>query len=210
MSEQQIEQPTIEAPISSPEARTPAGKRKYTRKPKPVVEPGSSRSQLATIIDIKPEPGSSRSQLATIIDVKPEPVEQVVVEKPKRKYTRKPKVIVESEPESVSSTEIVTSESEPEQQPPPIKKERTQKQKDAFNRMREARIKKSEELASLKEFKKEKDLLEKENAKVHKMEQKIVKKSQPKPRKQKEETYYSDPEQHSNIKVSTHKPIMFV
>jgi hypothetical protein len=199
MSEQS-EQPTIEAPI----------KRKYTRKPKPVVEP---------VIEVKSEP--------------------VVVEKPKRKYTRKPrmddaKVVVDSEPESVSSTETVSSESEPTCSLSSVgcphgKKERTQKQKDAFNRMREARIKKSEELAALKEFKKEKELLEKENTKVQKLEQKIIKKSQPgpkrassdgpKPRKQpngvrlldgqKEETYYSDPD-HSNIKVSTHKPILFV
>jgi hypothetical protein len=192
MSEQQIEQPTIEAPI----------KRKYTRKPKPVVapvvEPFVVEKPEPVVVE-KPEPGSSRSQLATVTD------------KPKRKYTRKPNQrVVESEPEPVSSTETVSSsESEPDQ-PQPIKKERTQKQKDAFNRMREARIKKSEELATLKEFQKEKELLEKENAKVQKLEQKIVKKSQPKPRKQKEETYYSDPEQHITNQVSRNKPILFV
>lgn len=171
----------------------PKPKRTYTRKPK-VVEPTESVVQ--------------------------EPVEQPVVEpigdKPKRKYTRKPKspvedIIVSPVEEITPPPELVRQTNEPVEVTAPVeKKPRTEKQIMAFNKMREARLKKQAELESLKEFAKEKERFEKESAKVEKLEEKIVAKAQRKPRSKKAvEEYVSEPE-HIIKQASTHKPIMFV
>jgi len=129
-----------------------------------------------------------------------------IIQKPKRKYVRKPKVVVPEVtqpglvreglvvPEVVVPEVVVPEVVVPEIIPVPDvtqpglvreglvvpesiasdKKPRSQKQLDAFNRMREARLKKSAELQELKAFEKEKQLFEKEQLKVEKMEKKIV------------------------------------
>ncbi len=124
-----------------------------------------------------------------------------IIQKPKRKYVRKPKVVVpevvvpkvvvpevvvslspngslrDRGPEVVVPDEVVQEPvPEPEIVSESTKKPRSQKQLDAFNRMREARLKKSAELQELKAFEKEKQLFEKEQLKVEKMEKKIVRK----------------------------------
>jgi hypothetical protein len=143
------------------------------------------------------------------------------IEKPKRKYTRKIKEtpIVASEPKPEPKPEPSptipsppeTSSSEDET-PSPIKekKPRTDKQILAFNKMREARSKKQQELQHLKEISKQQVLLDKEQAKLEKVEEKIIKqKAQRKPRAKKEpELEYNDPPQH--IQVTNLKPLVFV
>ena len=119
-----------------------------------------------------------------------------IIQKPKRKYVRKPKVVDVVVPDVVvpdvvvPDTSVDASVRKPEPEVVPVvqeavpevvaesttKKPRSQKQLDAFNRMREARLKKSAELQELKAFEKEKQLFEKEQLKVEKMEKKIVRK----------------------------------
>jgi hypothetical protein len=162
--------------------QAPPMKRKYTRKPKVVVQ----------------EPP---------VEIPVEPIEEHVEEhvKPKRTYTRRPKPELIYEP-------VYEHVSEPEPEPEPVKekKPRTEKQIAAFNRMREARIKKQQELEDLKAFQKEKDLLEKEQAKIHKLEDKIVKNRVPKTSKKTQVYNENEPEHIINHKVSTIKPILFV
>lgn len=178
MSDIEQSSESIQAPI----------KRKYTRKPKVVIEP-----------PVEPP-----------VDNTDSPVEVPI--KPKRTYTRKPKPelvyepIHEPEPEP-EKHEPEPEKYEPEPEPNKQKKPRSDKQIAAFNRMREARLKKQAELEDLKAFQKEKDLLEKEQAKIQKIEEKIVKKRQPKASKKQE--VYDDSHEHI-IQVSTHRPIMFV
>jgi hypothetical protein len=74
--------------------------------------------------------------------------------------------------------------------------------------MREARMKKQAELEDLKAFQKEKDLLDKEQSKINKIEQKIVKKRQPKTPKQK--IIHQESNQEHIPQVSTVRPILFV
>lgn len=177
-------------------------RRKYQRKPKPV--------EVSDLENSEPV----------------EPVESVEIIKPKRQYNRKPRSLERSHSvsdkvyEQSNSTVDLTPEPTPEPIPEPIpeptpepqvevkeKKARTEKQIAAFNRMREARLKKSKELEDLKAFQKEKELLEKEQAKIQKIEEKIVKKRQPKTPKNKQVDNHT--EDHIP-QVSTHRPILFV
>lgn len=142
------------------------------------------------------------------------PVEIAEV-KPKRKYVRKPKateVISEPVPEVVIQ-EVVQEVVEPVVEPvASTKKPRTEKQIQAFNKMREARLKKQTELEHLKEVAKQQVLLEKEQIKLEKVEDKILKvKATRKPRvkKPKEDAYVSEPEP-IIPQVSNLKPILFV
>ena len=165
----------------------PKPKRTYTRKPK-VVD---------TIIDPVVE---------SIIEPASEPVD-----KPKRKYTKKSKPTEEPEPVVVEEEvitippELVRATNEPAE-----KKPRTEKQIAAFNKMREARLKKQAELESLKEFAKEKEKFDKEAAKVEKLEEKIVAKAARKPRVKKPVEEYIPEPQPVIKQVSTYKPILFV
>lgn len=144
------------------------------------------RKKSATPIE-QPVPSDNLDVLPHSIDaVEPTP-------KPKRVYRRKSSVPVVSDPtESLSDDDdtvaqllaslnipepLPSHEPEPIQEPstPSEKKPRTEKQIAAFEKMRLARIAKSEELKHLKELEKERQLLDKESAKVAKMETKIVK-----------------------------------
>ena len=144
------------------------------------------RKKSATPIE-QPVPSDNLDVLPHSIDA----VEPVV--KPRRKYTRKSVAPVVDATESLSEDEhdtvaqllaslnipepLPSHEPEPIQEPstPSNKKPRTEKQIAAFEKMRLARIAKSEELKHLKELEKERQLLDKESAKVAKMETKIVK-----------------------------------
>jgi hypothetical protein len=129
------------------------------------------------------------------LDVLPHSIDAVEpVVKPRRKYTRKSSAPVVDATESLSEDEHDTvaqllaslnipeplpstsSDEEPMPSTPSNKKPpRTDKQIASFEKMRQARISKSEELKHLKELEKERQLLDKESAKVAKMETKIVK-----------------------------------
>ena len=174
---------------SSETIQAPPMKRKYTRKVI-VIEPPVEHVEEPMEIPIPTGLGPLKGAI-----------------KPKRTYTRRPKPELIYEPvyEHVS-------EPEPEPEPEPIKekKPRSEKQIAAFNRMREARIKKQKELEDLKAFQKEKDLLEKEQAKIHKLEDKIVKNRVPKTSKKTQVYNENEPEHIINHKVSTIKPILFV
>jgi len=155
------------------------------------------------------------------IEKLPEPIVEI---KPKRKYVRKPKPVgdgftpakaTEIVPEVVQPVvrepEPIAPEPEPVPEVASTKKPRTEKQIQAFNKMREARLKKQSELEHLKEVAKQQVLLEKEQIKLEKVEDKILKvKATRKPRakKPKEDAYVSEPE--PIIQVSTLKPILFV
>jgi len=119
-----------------------------------------------------------------------------VAVKPKRVYRRKSAPVVSDPTESLSEDEhdtvaqLLASLNIPDSLPstpvveepelsipstPSDKKPRSDKQIASFEKMRLARIAKSEELKHLKELEKERKLLDKESAKVSKMETKIVK-----------------------------------
>jgi hypothetical protein len=130
-----------------------------------------------------------------ILTDNPIAVEPVV--KPKRQYRRKTVAPIVDPNESLSEDEHdtvaqllaslnipeplpstpVAHEPEPSTPPstPSDRKPRTEKQIAAFEKMRLARIAKSEELKHLKKLEKERKLLDKESEKVSKMETKIVK-----------------------------------
>jgi hypothetical protein len=133
------------------------------------------------------------SDSVDILSDNPVAVEPVV--KPRRKYTRKTVAPVVDPNESLSEDEHdtvaqllaslnipeplpstpVAHEPEPSTPSSSDKKPRSEKQIAAFEKMRLARIAKSEELKHLKELEKERKLLDKESEKVSKMETKIVK-----------------------------------
>ena len=166
-------------------------KRTYVRKPK-VVEP-----VIEEPIVVEP-PILTRSTN----------IEQLNNDLPiKRKYVRK----VKSEPEVIPEPEPSKPDTpEPEPQQQTEKKPRSEKQIAAFNRMREARLKKQQELEGLKQFAKEKELFEKENSKVLKLEEKIIKKASSKKRVRKQTEYSDEYEEPCVHQVQTHKNILFV
>lgn len=145
----------------------------------------------SAVVTESPVPSDNLDVLPHSIDaVEPTP-------KPRRKYTRKSVAPVVDATESLSEDEHDTvaqllaslniPEPLPSHEPEPVveepsipstpsdKKPRTEKQIAAFEKMRLARIAKSEELKHLKELEKERKLLDKESEKVAKMETKIVK-----------------------------------
>jgi len=173
---------TIQAPM----------KRKYTRKPRSSIQGLSHNPNDKAVQEPPVEPVEEHVE---------EHVEEPI--KPKRTYTRRPK------PELVYEPVYEEPVSEPVHEEPVVqKKPRTEKQIAAFAKMREARLKKAQELEDLKAFQKEKDLLEKEQAKIQKLEDKIVKKRAPKTPKKIQ--VYNEPEHIINHQVSTVKPILFV
>ena len=159
--------------MSDNEIELPKPKRTYRKKSATPIESPVPSDNLDVLID------------------NPVAVEPVV--KPRRKYTRKSTAPVVDATESLSEDEHDTVAQllaslnipeplpstpvveEPEPSTPSDKKPRTEKQIAAFEKMRLARISKSEELKHLKELEKERQLLDKESAKVAKMETKIVK-----------------------------------
>lgn len=201
--------------MSSIEIELPVkAKRSYVRKPKiPVELPVESPTEQPTEL---PE-----------IEVKP-----------KRKYVKKSKPPVESPVDLPIEPPVEPVIESPVDQPV-AKKPRSDKQIAAFNRMREARLKKQAELDHLKEVAKHQAELEKEQIAIEKIEAKIIKKKaartasdtglvKRKPRAKSPPVGYGphsgpsgsaaydadtdtyEPAPQPAIKVSTSKPILFV
>jgi DNA gyrase/topoisomerase IV subunit A len=148
------------------------------------------------------------------------PPEQVP-QKPKRQYKKK---VAVSEPVAPAQsnirldTELIDT---PPSSPEPrvssrTKKPRTEKQVEAFNKMREARLKKTEELKHLKEIEKHQRQLEKEEKKLETLNDKIVEKAtaikQRKSRKHVAESFdvLPEPQYIPQIQETKHKAILFV
>ena len=155
-----------------------APKRKYTRKPK-VVEP-----VVETIVsDSDESTASSSSTLSSDSGLAPPPG---LPQKPKRQYKKKvateipPPPVLERQTNNIrEDTELIDSEPETEHvKPVKEKKPRTEKQQAAFQKMRDARLAKTEELKKLKEIEKEHKLLEKEQSKLDTITEKVVQKAQ--------------------------------
>ena len=156
-----------------------APKRKYTRKPK-VVEP-----VVETIVsDSDESTASSSSTLSSDSGLAPPPG---LPQKPKRQYKKKapateipPPPVLERQTNNIrEDTELIDSEPETEVvKPVKEKKPRTEKQQLAFQKMRDARLAKTEELKKLKEIEKEHKLLEKEQSKLDTITEKVVQKAQ--------------------------------
>jgi hypothetical protein len=155
-------------------------KRKYVRKPKVVVSlspNGSLRDRGPDVV--VPEVVVSLSPNGSLRDRGPDVVvPEVVVPEVVVPEEVVPEVVQEVVSSGMSSHRVVASADSQlaNVAESTTKKPRSQKQLDAFNRMREARLKKSAELQELKAFEKEKQLFEKEQLKVEKMEKKIVRK----------------------------------
>jgi hypothetical protein len=146
-----------------------APKRKYTRKPKIVA--------LSDVLSID----SDVSTTSTDSGLTPPPE---VPQKPKKQYKKKVAISEPVEPVDEISppvlerqTNAITEESPPSSpQPVKEKKPRTDKQKQAFEKMRLARIAKQEELKKLKEIEKEQKQLEREQTKLNNITEKVVEK----------------------------------
>lgn len=180
-------------------------KRTYTRKPKVVA----LSDVLSTDSDVS----------TTSTDSGLTPPEQVP-QKPKRQYKKKvtiePVEPVDEIPPPVleRQTNAITEETPPE--PVKEKKPRTDKQKEAFEKMRLARIAKQEELKKLKEVEREQKLLEKEQTKLNNITEKVVEKATAiKQRKTKKTTETFDdlpqePQYVQQIPEKKHREILFV
>jgi hypothetical protein len=206
---------TIELPITKP-------KRVYKKKVK------------ETPTDVHVSDADSESSVNTPPTLSLE-VPEVTEPKPKRSYTRKPKV---AQPEEIVlsvppppkltrqsnirlTTELIdTPPSSPKAVVEPIvkeKKPRTEKQLAAFNKMREARLAKQAELNRLKELEREEKRIDSEKVKLDKVTEQVVnkateiKKKRASRKKVDEPTEdFREPQQIPIIQEKKFKPIVFV
>jgi hypothetical protein len=150
-------------------------KRTYTRKPKVVA--------LSEVLSSD----SEKSTTSTVSDLSLTPPEQVP-QKPKRNYKKKvtidlveipsPPVLERQSNNIREDTELIDSEPETEPvKPVKEKKPRTEKQKEAFEKMRQARLVKTEELKRLREIERDQKKLEKEEIKLENLNDKILEKA---------------------------------
>ena len=205
-----------------------APKRKYTRKPK-AVAPSEVLSS-----------DSEHSTSSTISELSLTPPEQVP-QKPKRQYKKKiateplveigpPPVLQRQtncvEPQTTRSggeprlreeTELIDSEPEIETKPVKEKKPRTEKQKEAFEKMRQARLAKTAELKKLQEIERDQRKLEKEEKKLETLNDRIVEKAtaikQKKARKTSPKEFDdipNEPQYIQQIPEKTNKAFLFV
>jgi hypothetical protein len=186
-----------------------APKRKYTRKPKLV--------ELSDVLSSD----SEKSTTSTDNGLTPPPE---VPQKPKRQYKKKVAISEPVEPvDEIPSPPVLERqtnnvEDTPPSSPEPVKekKPRTDKQKEAFEKMRLARIAKQEELKKLKEVEREQKLLEKEQTKLNNITEKVVEKATAiKQRKTKKTTENFDelpqePQYVPQIPEKKHREILFV
>ena len=149
-------------------------KRTYTRKPKVVIQVDEIPTSEPPVVS-----DSETSTTSTDSFVPPEQVPQ----KPKRTYKKKvvePDVAVVNEPPV-----LVRQTNEPKDEPitsgdngvSPLKKPRTEKQIEAFNKMREARLKKQSELNHLRELEKEEKRIDSEKKKLDAVTERVVEKA---------------------------------
>jgi len=185
-----------------------APKRKYTRKPKVVA--------LSDVLS------SDSEKSTTSTDSGLTPPEQVPT-KPKRQYKKKVTIepvepVDEIPPPPVLERQTNNIEETPPSSPQPVKekKPRSDKQIAAFNKMREQRLKKTDELKKLKEVEREQKLLEKEQTKLNTITEKVVEKATAiKQRKTKKTTENFDdlpqePQYVPQIQEKKNREILFV
>jgi len=140
-----------------------APKRKYTRKPKVVA--------LTDVLSSDSEKSTTSSDSG----LTPTPE---VPQKPKRQYKKKVTIAPVEPVDEIPPPPVL--EDTPPSSPEPVKekKPRTDKQKEAFEKMRLARISKQEELKKLKEIEREQKQLEREQTKLNNITDKIVEKTE--------------------------------
>jgi len=175
-------------------------KRTYTRKPKVVVD------EIPQPVEAVSDSDSSTSSTLSLT-----PPEKL--QKPKRKYTRKAKVVEEVPVETIAPPpEPVVVPEQVVEEPVKVKRERTDKQKAAFEKMRLARVAKQAELNKLKDLEKQEKLLDKEKKQLDSITEKIVEKvaaiKQRKSRKQPTEVI-SEPQQVPIIQETRYRNIVF-
>jgi hypothetical protein len=165
--------------------------RSTTPNPVGVITPKQKRTYVRKVKVVLPEPiptglGCSRPTPEPVQEPTPEPVQEPVQEP--------------------------TPEPTPEPTSEPIKekKPRSEKQIAAFARMREARIKKQEELTVLKDLQKHQVAIDKEQVKIDKLEDQIVKRKASKPRPKKIKAESEEEPEYNLQKLSNYTPIMFV
>lgn len=193
----------------------PKVKRTYKRKPKS-VEPNDE-------IPAAQSPVVSDSDVSTTSsDLSLTPPEKVPT-KPKRTYKKKGAIAECVEPQSRTreTTELIdTPPSSPvpecvEPHTPLDKKPRTEKQIAAFNRMREARLKKQEELNRLKDLEKEEKRIDSERKKLEAVTERVVEKAteikkKRQSRKKPVEEYEEEIREPQHIQEKTFKQLIFV
>ena len=160
------------------EIEAPKVKRTYTRKPKECVMPHTTRLGGEPQEIPQPVEAVSDSDSSTSSTLSLTPPEKL--QKPKRTYTRKAKVVepVEVPVETITHPDPVVEVSEPiVEESKPVKRERTDKQKAAFEKMRLARVAKQAELNKLKDLEKQEKLLDKEKNKLDSITEKVVEKA---------------------------------
>ena len=213
---------TIELQVVKP-------KRVYKRKPKEVVpEVQVSDSESST---------TSVTPILSLEVPESQP-------KPKRSYSRKPKVVALEEV-VVPDAPVVTKQSNirlvtelvdtPPSSPVPVaepvvkeKKQRTEKQIAAFNKMRDARLAKQAELTRLKELEREEKRIDSEKSKLDKVTEQVITKAteikkkrasrkkvvdecvEPHTTRLGGEPQFTEPQQIPIIREKTYKPLIFV
>jgi hypothetical protein len=200
---------TIELQVVKP-------KRVYKRKPKEVVpEVQVSDSESST---------TSVTPILSLEVPESQP-------KPKRSYSRKPKVVspeevvVDPPTQTKSNIRLVTELVDtPPSSPVPVaepvvkeKKQRTEKQIAAFNKMRDARLAKQAELNRLKELEREEKRIDSEKSKLDKVTELVVnkateiKKKRASRKKVDEPTeVFTEPQQIPIIREKNNRQILFV
>jgi len=216
-----------------------APKRKYTRKPKAVAIALSREPDNTSLLEASDSDESVTPLTTGVLGDSPNP--EKIPQKPKRQY--KKKVVAEplveigpppvlqrqtncDEPQTTRSggeprlreeTELIDSEPEVEPKTPREKKPRTEKQQAAFEKMRQARLAKTEELKKLKEIEREHKLLEKEQSKLNTITEKVVEKAAAikqrktrKPAAKDFEDLPKEPQYVTQIPEKKHREILFV
>ena len=181
----------------------PKVKRTYTRKPKVVVD------EIPPVDAVVSDTDSSTSSTLSLT-----PPEKL--QKPKRTYTKKVKLTepVEVPVETIAPPPApVVEVPETAEEPVKVKRERTDKQKAAFEKMRLARVAKQAELNKLKDLEKQEKLLDKEKNKLESITEKVVEKAtaikQRKSRSKSQPEVLPEPQMVPVIQETRYKNIVF-
>ena len=156
-------------------------KRTYTRKPKVVIQVDEIPTSEPPVVSDSETSTTSTDSFSLPSEqggVRGIPAEQVP-QKPKRTYKKKvvePVVAVVDEPPVLvrQTNEPITSG---DNGVSPLKKPRTEKQIEAFNKMREARLKKQSELNHLRELEREEKRIDSEKKKLDAVTERVVEKA---------------------------------
>jgi hypothetical protein len=196
-------------------------KRTYTRKLKvvdhvvePLVNIDSDESTTTTDSGLAPAPGLPQKPKRIYKKKVAEPLEILPPPELVRQTNniRDETELIDSEPE----TDRVTSRTSRTGGEPREKKPRTEKQQAAFEKMKQARLAKTEELKKLKEIEREQKLLDKEQNKLNTITERVVEKAaaikQRKSRKPAAEKFdvLPEPQYIPQIQEKTNKSFLFV